>query len=178
MCRDLLPYSAFLFRWETIYAQKKEATHCVLPATTGDRAVKYDAFRRLWKSLVPYIVKTRPMTDLCWMCQRNNSAIYHSTNTSNESKYEQIRQQQAHLDKVVITRSLYQEMVLASKVSVQDFRLCVDVPASRDITVHYSFDYAHRSTIPWSLRSLGRCISCAPGSVVCSGSLVKGCLSR
>ena len=30
----------------------------------GDRAVKYDAFRRLWKSLVPYIVKTRPMTDL------------------------------------------------------------------------------------------------------------------
>ena len=107
-------------------------------------AVKYDAFQRLWMLLVPYIVKTRPMTDLCWMCQKNNSAIYRSTNTSDESKSERIRQQQAHLDKVVIARSLYQEMVRASKVSVQDFRLGVNVPASRDITVHYSFDYAQQ----------------------------------
>ena len=114
----------------------------------GDRAVKYDAFRRLWKSLVSYIVKTRPMTDLCWMCQKNNSAIYRSTNTSDESKSERIRQQQAHLDKVVIARSLYQEMVRASKVSVQDFRLGVNVPASRDITVHYSFDYAQQVHYP------------------------------
>ena len=97
---------------------------------------------------VPYIVKTRPMTDLCWMCQKNNSAIYRSTNTSDESKSECIRQQQVHLDKVVIARSLYQEMVRASKVSVQDFRLGVNVPASRDITVHYRFDYAQQVHYP------------------------------
>lgn len=110
--------------------------------TSGDRAVKYDSFRNLWKSLVPYIVKTRPMTDLCWMCQKNNSAIYRSTNSSDESKSERIRQQQAHLDRVVIARSLYQEMVRASKDVAHAFRLGVNLPASKDMTMHYSFDYA------------------------------------
>ena len=82
------------------------------------------------------------------MWQRNNSSLYRSTNTS-ESKSERIRQQQAHIDKVMIARSLYQKMVRASKVSLQAFRMGVKVPASRDITVHYSFDYAQQVHYPF-----------------------------
>ena len=98
------------------------------------------------------------------------------TNTSDESKSERIRQQQAHLDKVVIAGSLYQEMVRPSKVSVQAFRL--GEPALRDITVPYSFDYAQQVHYPFNPSSLSPCISCALGSLVCSGSLVKGCPSK
>ena len=116
----------------------------------GERAVKVDAFRKLWRSLVPYIVKTRPMTDLCWICQKNNSAIYRSANVSEENKSERVRNQQSHLDRVVKERSLYQEMVRESKVvmETEESKLGVHTPASKDITMHYSFDYAQQVHFP------------------------------
>jgi hypothetical protein len=39
------------------------------------KRVKYSAFRQLWRQLLPYIVLSKPMTDLCWVCQRNNGLI-------------------------------------------------------------------------------------------------------
>ncbi|XP_034779473.2 uncharacterized protein LOC117405962 [Acipenser ruthenus] len=86
----------------------------------GKRAVKIDSFRRLWRTLVPYIRNTRPMTDLCWTCQKNNSAIYRSVNISDEKKSERLQNQQAHLNKVTLERSLYQEMVRAAKVVIKN----------------------------------------------------------
>ena len=38
------------------------------------RPVGYSAFTGLWRQLLPYIVM-KPMTDLCWLCQRNGAAI-------------------------------------------------------------------------------------------------------
>ena len=110
----------------------------------GGRTVNVDSLHKLWPSLVPYTVKTRPMTDLCWICQKNNSAIYRSANVSDENKSERVRNQQAHLEKVVKERSLYQEMVRASKVVMEtdESKLGIHTPASKDITMHYSFDYA------------------------------------
>ena len=110
----------------------------------GGRTVKVDSLHKLWPLLVPYTVKTRPMTDLCWICQKNNSAIYRSANVSDENKSERVRNQQAHLEKVVKERSLYQEMVRASKVVMEtdESKLGIHAPASKDITMHYSFDYA------------------------------------
>ena len=31
-------------------------------------------------------MKTQPMTDLCWICQKNNSTIYRSANVSESQK--------------------------------------------------------------------------------------------
>ena len=45
--------------------------------------------------------------------------------------------------------STHQKTVRASKVSLQAFRMGVKVPASRDITVHYSFDYAQQVHYPF-----------------------------
>ncbi|MGH0152547.1 UNVERIFIED_CONTAM: hypothetical protein FKN15_022660 [Acipenser sinensis] len=73
----------------------------------------------LWRTLVPYIRKTRPMTDLCWTCQKNNSAIYRRVNISDEKKSERLQNQQAHLNKVALELSLYQEMVRAAKVMIK-----------------------------------------------------------
>ncbi|XP_064631512.1 uncharacterized protein LOC135489836 [Lineus longissimus] len=46
----------------------------------GYRAVKITTFRRLWNSLLPFIVQAKPMTDLCWVCQKNNYQVYRSAN--------------------------------------------------------------------------------------------------
>ena len=34
------------------------------------------SFKRLWKLLYPTVAICKPMSDLCWTCQRNNAVIY------------------------------------------------------------------------------------------------------
>jgi len=87
------------------------------------------------------------MTDLCWVCQKNNSTIYKSTNLTEEEKSERCRKQEDHLVKVILECSLYQDMVQKAKDTVNDhgiheLRPCD--PYSREITMHYSFDFAQQ----------------------------------
>ena len=51
-------------------------------------AVCYSLFCRLWKQLTPQVVVTRPMSDLCWTCQRNSNLIMRSHNQPLEEKTE------------------------------------------------------------------------------------------
>ena len=61
-----------------------------------------------------------------------------------------VRNQQAHLEKVVRERSLYQEMVRESKVvmEMEESKLGVPTPESKDIMMHYSFDYGQQVHFP------------------------------
>lgn len=45
-------------------------------ATTDHRVVGHSSFYLLWKQLTPFVVTAKPMTDLCWTCQKNNTLIY------------------------------------------------------------------------------------------------------
>ena len=72
-------------------------------------------FRQTWKKLLPFIVTARPMTDLCWTCQKNNNLIYRSANLSESDKSERLIQQEQHLMIVQQERSLYNEMVRSAK---------------------------------------------------------------
>ena len=38
----------------------------------GDRVVGLSSFYKLWRQLMPYVVKAKPAADLCWICQQNN----------------------------------------------------------------------------------------------------------
>ena len=40
------------------------------------RIVGSSSFFTLWKQLTPFVVAAKPMTDLCWTCQKNNIFIY------------------------------------------------------------------------------------------------------
>ena len=42
--------------------------------------VAYTTFCSYWRSLLPYIVVGKPMSDLCWTCQQNSSVIFKSIN--------------------------------------------------------------------------------------------------
>lgn len=50
------------------------------------RPVSYSTFTSLWRQLLPHVVVMKPMSDLCWMCQKNSTAITRSANQPEEEK--------------------------------------------------------------------------------------------
>ena len=64
--------------WETYH-------HSAL-ATPDVKAVCYSLFCDLWKQLTPQVVVTRPMSDLCWICQKNSNLIMRAHNRPVEEK--------------------------------------------------------------------------------------------
>ena len=52
------------------------------------RSVTYSTFCRLWKLFLPQVVITQPRSDLCWVCQKNTTAIMRAVNRPEEEKSE------------------------------------------------------------------------------------------
>ena len=50
--------------------------------------VAYSTFCRIWQQILPHIRVTKPMSDLCWICQSNSIAIMRSANHPEEEKSE------------------------------------------------------------------------------------------
>ena len=72
---------------------KKDVHKLYIEAAAG-REICYVTFARVWKSLLPYILISKPATDLCWTCQNNNTLIlrcalnnnvYYATSTVRQS---------------------------------------------------------------------------------------------
>ena len=108
-------------------------------------------FSKETDSLQPFIVTARPMTDLRWTCQKNNIYIYRSANLPEADKSERDRQQERHLLVVQQERSLYNEMVARAKdvcCQLEIGVLTANAPCSRQIEMHYSFDYAQHVHLP------------------------------
>ena len=51
-------------------------------------------FGKTWRKLVPTILTARPMTDLCWMCQRHNHLIYRGANLAEDEKSQRLQAQE------------------------------------------------------------------------------------
>ena len=51
-------------------------------------AIRAAAYNTLWRRLLPHITVMRPMTDLCFVCQQNSTAIVRSANKAEEDKKE------------------------------------------------------------------------------------------
>ena len=52
----------------------------------GVRIAGYRTFRNIWRKYLPQVVVTKPMSDLCFTCQQNNTLIMRSANKSEEEK--------------------------------------------------------------------------------------------
>ena len=46
----------------------------------GAAVVCYLLFGQLWRQLTPQVVVSKPMSDLCWTCQKNSSLIMRAHN--------------------------------------------------------------------------------------------------
>ena len=53
-------------------------------AAESTRPVSYSMFTSLWRQLLPHVVVMKPMSDLCWICQQNSTAISRSANRPEE----------------------------------------------------------------------------------------------
>ena len=76
-CRSdlqLLPTSTT--RWH-VWKAYTDATTTAGPSL---RCVAYPTFCRLWRQLLPQILPTRPMTDLCAVCHHNSTLIMRGAN--------------------------------------------------------------------------------------------------
>ena len=128
------------------------------------------SFRSLWKQLVPYVVTSKPMSDLCWTCQKNNILVYRSANLAEKS--ERLQAQEAHLRRAVQQREVYRGMVKESReflevAGIKELR--ESRPCTLSGSVHYSFDYAQQ---PHPIYFL------APRKVGIFGVCCEGCLDR
>ena len=108
----------------------------------SDRAVAYP---KLWRHLVPYFVVTKPMTDLCWTCQQNSSALTRAINTPLAEKSAALSAYMEHLEAAHKERSFYKMGCDLCRTTIQSqggqftpppLSSCT-APNSVDIQSHY-----------------------------------------
>ena len=127
--------------------------------------------RRQWRELIARLLHTppsagsgsnlvlmKPMTDLCWECQKNSAAIQSAINHPECEKTAAVEAAMDHLELVQLERSYYKTKCDDCRRSIlghftQDghfqpppFSSCTP-PNSIPIEAHYSFDYAQQVSI-------------------------------
>ena len=101
----------------------------------------------------------KPMTDLCWQCQQNSTAVIRSANCSEEEKSVTIQKAEEHLRIVHVERSFYNFILKECAESVKGYYQCEGKfspppPSSRikpnsvAIKAHYAFDFAQQVHFP------------------------------
>ena len=121
--------------------------------TAGLPVVSYSKFVALWNTIRPQVRITKPMTDLCYTCQKNNTSIYRSANLPDNEKTDIVREQERHLLNAERERSLYKSACNESKESIKAIVKNLDfntarTPCSFKGKMHYSFDYAQQVHLP------------------------------
>ncbi len=87
----------------------------------GVKSVGYSTFNKLWKSLVPSITIMKPMSDLCWSCQQNSTAILRAANKSEVKKSATLKNAEDHLFLVQLERSFYKTKCDSCKSDIHSF---------------------------------------------------------
>ena len=67
---------------------------------------KYDAFRKLWHQLTPYIQIMSPRTDLCDTCQHFRNGLQYNARKEEEAK-DLLKKFKEHLVKAKLERNYY-----------------------------------------------------------------------
>ena len=60
--------------------------YCTSVVSTTHQQVAYSTFCSIWRRVVPDIMVTKPMSDLCWVCHCNSTAIMRAANQPEEQK--------------------------------------------------------------------------------------------
>ena len=109
------------------------------------RALKYDAFRKLWHQLIPYIQIMSPRTDLCDTCQQLRNDLQFKARKEEEAQ-DLLKKYKEHLAKAKLERNYYNKNTKLA----EEYRKLVDqnysimkgkIPyRSINAVAHYSYD--------------------------------------
>ena len=83
--------------------------------------VANSTFCQLWRKQLPSIRLMKPMTDLCWTCQQNSSAILKAANCPERQKSSVVEEAREHLRIVQCERSFYKTTCDDCKHSIREF---------------------------------------------------------
>ena len=82
-------------------------------------AVAYSIFCRAWRNLLPSIISMKPMSDLCWQCQQNSTAIMRSSNLPETEKSVALLNAEEYLDYCKLSDpSIKLPVIVAKKVYI------------------------------------------------------------
>ena len=123
------------------------------------RAVSRKTFCSLWQELVPHVIIMKPMTDLCWECQKNSTLIQRASNTTNEEKSAAIEKALKHIRRAEAERKSYNTITAECKSVIRHMYdingsfvppppNCTIPPCTGPQKAHYSFDYAQQVHYP------------------------------
>ena len=94
-----------------------------------------------------FVLHGTVITDLCWNCQKRNTyQIHQSKNLPVAVKQAKLKKHEEHLRIVDVQRSRLRSMIDEAKdtVKLYDITLSRNDPCSRDMKMHYSFDFAQQ----------------------------------
>src|SRR5438270_11759017 len=121
--------------------------------------LKYDAFRKLWHQLTPYIQIMSPRTDLCDTCQHLRNDLQFKARKEEEAQ-DLLRKYKEHLAKAKLERNYYnkntklaeeQRKLIKHSLTNAKTQYC-----SIDATAHYSYDWAQNVHVPHSDQQIGK----------------------
>lgn len=121
----------------------------------GIRAVGLTKFKCVWALYLPHISVMKISSDLCDICQKNNSLIMKSVNCSENEKSERLQVQEQHLARASECREYYRNQCNETSNyinSLTDEQKQADVV---DGPIHISFDYAQNLQIPHMPQQVG-----------------------
>src|SRR5437660_5345302 len=154
------------------YCQLKQVTSqsiVILLQVLKTIALKYDAFRKLWHQLTPYIQIMSPRTDLCDTCQHFRNGLQY--NARKEEAKDLLRKCKEHLVKAKLERNYYNK---STKLAEQQRKLVDEHFITRgkadycsiDATAHYSYDWAQNVHVPHSDQQVSKIYNLSPRKVV------------
>jgi len=134
------------------------------------RIIGYHTFCRLWKQMTPHIKFMSPRTDLCDRCEELKNGIRHAPSHKQTTKLvEEYNKHRADADEA---RQVYRTQISNARETWKTFseddrsRILTSLsdltsvkhqkPCSKDITMHYSFDFAQQVHYPFSSQQRGK----------------------
>src|SRR5438067_3385423 len=107
------------------------------------KLLKYDAFRKLWHQLTPYIQIMSPRTDLCDTCQHFRNGLHYNACQEEDAK-DLLKKFKEHLSKARLERNYYNKNTKLAeeqrKLVIQNYSKGKTQYCSIDATAHYSYD--------------------------------------
>ncbi|KAI4796864.1 hypothetical protein KUCAC02_026699 [Chaenocephalus aceratus] len=148
-CHFLDGFQGLRGRTSVFYQQLRPSPLCggnTRSREKGHRAAGNSTFRKLWKELTPSVIIGRPMTDLCWFCQKNTlppSTAAPTFQTVSSQRSSGSRKNTSA--PVGVERQAYQEMVASCKETARELgvKLGPNQPFNSSVgllQVHYPSD--------------------------------------
>uniref|UniRef100_A0A7M5WUX8 DUF7869 domain-containing protein n=1 Tax=Clytia hemisphaerica TaxID=252671 RepID=A0A7M5WUX8_9CNID len=137
---------------ESVYKQYKEL--CI---ENNFDFLGLSSFGHLWKTQLPNILITKPMGDLCWVCQQGNERLLRSHLNDNEDNDEEDHdkaqdEQTTHIIEATQEARYYRAQVEEARRQAANFEDAFEKhePCSFKGLAHYSWDYAQQTHYPYN----------------------------